>query len=66
MAMARRATKSKMTLAARWATTMTTTTMAARWATVRHDTTTTTMDDIIGAMGMENKKIESTIDEGAM
>jgi len=55
-----------MTLAARWATTMTTTTMAARWATVRHDTTTTTMDDIIGAMGMENKKIESTIDEGAM
>jgi len=34
-------------------------------ATARRDTTTMTMDDIIGAVGMENETIEGTIDEGA-
>ena len=29
-------------------------------------TTTTTVDDIIGALGMENKIIEGTINEGAV
>ncbi len=66
MAMAQRATKSKMIAAARWAMTMTTTAMARRRATARRDTTTTTMDDIIGAMGMENEMIEGTIDKGAV
>ncbi len=41
-------------------------TMATRWATARRDMTTTTMDDIIGAMGMENETIEGTFDEGAV
>jgi len=40
--------------------------MATRWATVRRDTTMTTMDDIIGALGMENETIEATLDEGAV
>ena len=29
-------------------------------------TTTATVDDIIGALGMENETIEGTIDEGAV
>ena len=39
-------------------------TMATQRAKVQWDTTTMTMDDIIGAMGMENETIEGTIDEG--
>ena len=39
--------------------------MATRWAKVQRDTTTT-MDDIIGALGMENETIEGTIAEGAV
>ena len=65
-ATARRATKSTMMATASWATTMMTTTMAMRRVTARWDTATTTMDDIIGAMGMENEMIEGTIDKGAV
>jgi hypothetical protein len=41
-------------------------TMVTRRATVQRDTTTMTLDDTIGALGMENKMIEGTIDEGAV
>ena len=40
--------------------------MATRQATAQQDMMTTNMDDIIGAMGMENEPIEGTIDEGAV
>ena len=55
-----------MMVTARWARTMTTMTMATRQATTQRDMTMTTMDDIIGAMGMENEMIEGTIDEGGV
>jgi hypothetical protein len=35
--------------------------MATRRVTVRQDTATTTMDDIIGAMGMENETFQGTM-----
>jgi len=41
-------------------------TMAMRRATAQRATMMMTMDDIIGAMGMENETIEGIIDEGAV